>query len=83
MTALFFAIVALLAVQFRTGPVHATDTPVAEVTGGDWGSKLACIGCASTLLAVSGSTIGAMVFYAALFPEAYGACGFICYTAFT
>jgi hypothetical protein len=79
--AVLFAVVALLGAEIGVRP-QAPHTPVAEVTGGDWGEKLACFGCASTILAVSGSTIGALVFYATLFPEAYGACGFICYTAF-
>jgi len=76
-------LVALLTAAIGARPAQPADTPVAEVIGGDWSAKLACIGCASTLLAVSGSTIGALVFYATLFPEAYGACGFICYTAFS
>lgn len=76
-----FAVLATHAVtsMSRPAPVAA---PLAEVVGGDGGAKLACFGCASTLIAVGGGSIGGMLVYATLFPEAYGACAYLCLTAF-
>ncbi len=81
---LVLALLAILTAQtvaLMSRPAPAPP-PLAEIAGGDWGSKLACFGCASTLVAVGGGSIGGILVYATLFPEAYGACAYVCVTAF-
>jgi hypothetical protein len=56
--------------------------PIASVTGAGWGDRAMCIGCAVGLFGAGGATLGGALIGAALYPEAYAACGFICIKAF-
>lgn len=76
-------LVLALAPAVRSGPPRALPpAPAAGVIGSGPGDMLACLGCASIVVGLGGTTVVGVVGFLAAWPEIGIGCGLACYRAF-
>jgi hypothetical protein len=57
--------------------------PAEAYMGKGFWETLACVGCATAILAAGGTSVPGLAIIAGLYPEAVAACGLACYVAFS